>query len=130
MCSSSVITRPCGPFGSCAGVACSSCRYQLEQQAAELAKEVTRLRTESEQEMFVTESAGALALLGVWIARGRAWLAADHLDSSHALQLAASVAALLKVPAPCVAKGSPLRSFCLYSTDVATVRSVLQRLQS
>lgn len=34
-------------------------RYQLEQQAAALAKELSKLRAEGEQEVFLTESAGA-----------------------------------------------------------------------
>jgi hypothetical protein len=35
------------------------CRHQLEQQAAELAKEVTRLKAAAEQEVFLTENTGA-----------------------------------------------------------------------
>lgn len=50
------------------------CRYQLEQQAAELAKEVSRLRTEGEQEMFVTESAGVPGMLS----SGCCWVPIPH----------------------------------------------------
>lgn len=48
----------CHPVHACCPCVCGHCRHQLEQQAAELAKEVSRLRIEGEQEMFVTESAG------------------------------------------------------------------------
>lgn len=45
------------------GASCWCCvcknRYQLEQQAAALAKEVSKLRAEGEQEVLLTESAGA-----------------------------------------------------------------------
>jgi hypothetical protein len=35
-----------------------SCRHQLEQQAAELAKEVTRLKAAAEQEVLLMENSG------------------------------------------------------------------------
>lgn len=41
---------------------CNNNRYQLEQQAAALAKEVSKLRAEGEQEVFLTESAGEVQI--------------------------------------------------------------------
>jgi hypothetical protein len=43
---------------------CANHRYQLEQQAAALAKEVSKLRAEGEQEVFLTESAGEAQMSG------------------------------------------------------------------